>query len=80
MKTYGMVAGLLLGFLVFGSPVFAQSSLQPVNIDGISAAMGKQGDLTGEMYKVSFPRSDLNVKVGTWRSSRHWPWWPGPPS
>ena len=26
--------------------------------------MGKEGDLTGEMYKVSFPRSDLTVKVG----------------
>src|SRR5262249_7676948 len=28
-------------------------------------AIGKQGDLTGEMYKVSFPRSDLNVKAGS---------------
>jgi Domain of Unknown Function (DUF1259) len=43
--------------------VLAQSGLQPVNIDGISAAMGRQGDRAGEMYKVSFPRSDLNVKV-----------------
>jgi uncharacterized protein DUF1259 len=64
MKPYGMVAGLLLGLMLHGSPVFAQSSLQPVNVDGISAAMGKQGDRIGEMYKVSFPRSDLNVMVG----------------
>ena len=26
--------------------------------------MGKEGDLSGEMYRVSFPRSDLTVKVG----------------
>jgi hypothetical protein len=25
--------------------------------------MGREGELTGEMYKVSFPRSDLTVKV-----------------
>ncbi len=64
MTAHKMVPVVLLGLLLFVGPVFAQSSLQPVNIDGISAAMGKQGDRTGEMYKVSFPRSDLNVKVG----------------
>ncbi len=31
--------------------------------DGIAKAMGKEGDLIGEMYKVSFPRSDLTVMV-----------------
>ena len=25
--------------------------------------MGKEGELTGEMYRISFPRSDLNVNV-----------------
>src|SRR5712691_6280907 len=64
MTVYKMVPGILLGLLLLSSPVFAQTNLQPVNIDGISAAMGTQGDRTGEMYKVSFPRSDLNVKVG----------------
>jgi biotin operon repressor len=64
MKSYGMMPALLLGVILLGSPVLAQSSLQPVNIDGINAAMGKQGERTGEMYKVSFPRSDLNVRVG----------------
>src|SRR5262249_15578476 len=33
--------------------------------DGIEKAFGKEGEqLTGEMYRVSFPRSDLSVKVG----------------
>ncbi len=64
MKPHKMVPGLLLGLLLFGSPGFAQSGAARPNIDGIAQAMGKQGDLTGEMYKVSFPRSDLNVTVG----------------
>jgi Domain of Unknown Function (DUF1259) len=34
-----------------------------VNTDGIAKAIGKEGELTGEMYKVSFPRSDLTVNV-----------------
>ena len=37
---------------------------RPLNTDGIAKAMGKEGDFTGEMYRVSFPRSDLTVKVG----------------
>src|SRR5260221_8544408 len=65
MKLYEMVAGLLLGLALYSGPVYAQSNPQPVNVDGISAAMGKQGDRIGEMYKVSFPRSDLNVMVGS---------------
>ncbi len=38
----------------------AQSRL---NTDGIAKAIGKEGELTGEMYRVSFPRSDLTVNV-----------------
>jgi len=49
------------------SPVFAQSNVQPLNTDGIAKAVGKQGDLIGEMYKVSFPRSDVTVKMGDLR-------------
>ncbi len=64
MKSYEVVSGLLLGLLLSATPVFAQSNVPRLNIDGIADAMGKQGDLTGEMYKVSFPRSDLNVRVG----------------
>src|SRR6516165_4917071 len=57
-------AGLLLGLTLIASPSWAQTSVQQLNTDGIAAALGSKGDLTGEMYKVSFPRSDLTVKVG----------------
>ena len=50
--------------LIASSPTFAQGNVQQLNADGIAKAMGKSGDLTGEMYRVSFPRSDLAVKVG----------------
>ncbi len=65
MKSHKTASALLTALLLLTSPVVAQSNGQRLNIDGISEALGKKGDLTGEMYKVSFPRSDLNVKVGT---------------
>ena len=42
----------------------AQTNIPQLNVDGIAKAIGKEGDLTGEMYKVSLPRSDLTVKAG----------------
>jgi Domain of Unknown Function (DUF1259) len=63
MKYDRLVSGLLLGVILLATPAFAQSNLQRLNTDGIAKAMGREGDLTGEMYKVSFPRSDLAVKV-----------------
>src|SRR6516225_4680391 len=64
MGAYKMISGLFLGLMFLASPVFGQSNTQPLNTDGIAKAMGKQGDLTGQMYKVSVPRSDLTVKIG----------------
>lgn len=32
--------------------------------DGIARAMGKKGEVIGEAYKITFPRSDLHVKAG----------------
>jgi len=58
-------AALLLGLTLIASPASAQSNAYGLNTDGIAVALGRKGDLTGEMYKVSFPRSDLSVKVGT---------------
>jgi hypothetical protein len=63
MKCDRLVSGLLLGVLLLATPVFAQGNVQRLNTDGIAKAMGREGELTGEMYKVSFPRSDLTVKV-----------------
>ena len=64
MKFNQLVPGLVLSLMLVAGPAFAQTNVQPLNTDGIAKAMGKEGDLTGEMYRVSFPRSDLTVKVG----------------
>jgi hypothetical protein len=64
MKSAKLVSELLLGLTLLASPAFAQRDVQRLNTEGIARAIGKQGDLTGEMYKVSFPRSDLTVNVG----------------
>src|SRR5215471_19269612 len=64
MKSAKLVSGFLLGLTLLASPAFAQRDVQRLNTEGIARAIGKQGELTGEMYKVSFPRSDLTVNVG----------------
>jgi len=65
MKPHRLLWYLLLSLVLTASPeVFAQSNARQLNVDGIAKAIGKEGDLTGEMYKVSFPRSDLTVKAG----------------
>src|SRR5260221_14478089 len=63
MKFNRLVSGISLGVILLATPVFAQGNVQWLNTDGIAKAMGKSGELTGEMYRVSFPRSDLAVKV-----------------
>src|SRR5262249_23174900 len=64
MKSAKLVSGFLLGLTLLASRAFAQGDVQRLNTEGIARAIGKQGELTGEMYKVSFPRSDLSVNVG----------------
>ena len=64
MKPERLVSGLVLGLLLVAAPAFAQGNVQKLKTDEIAKAMGKEGDLTGDMYKVSFPRSDLTVNVG----------------
>ena len=65
MKCNRLGSWLLLTLMLTASPeVFAQSNIPQLNVDGIAKAIGKEGDLTGDMYKVSFPRSDLMVKAG----------------
>src|SRR6516165_7221754 len=65
MKRDRFLWWLLLSLVLTASPVvFAQNNTRQLNVDGIARAIGKKGDLTGEMYRVSFPRSDLTVKAG----------------
>ena len=63
MKFDRLMYGVILGLILFAAAASAQSSAQRLNTDGIAKAMGKEGELTGEMYRVSFPRSDLTVNV-----------------
>ena len=65
MKSGKLVSGLLLGLTLLASPAYAQRDVQRLNTEATATAIGKQGELTGEMYKVSFPRSDVTVRVGS---------------
>jgi uncharacterized protein DUF1259 len=64
MTSPKLMSGLLLGLTLLASPALAQGNAQQLNTDGIAQAIGKPGETTGPMYKVSFPRSDLSVRVG----------------
>lgn len=65
MNTTRLLFSLVMSLMLLGAaPVYAQGGAPELKLRGIADAMGKEGDLTGEMYKVSFPRSDLNVKAG----------------
>jgi Domain of Unknown Function (DUF1259) len=65
MKSARLFFGLSLGLILLASPALSQRDVQRLDTEGIARAIGKQGELTGEMYKVSFPRSDLTVNVGS---------------
>ena len=43
MKFDRLMSGLLLGLMFAAGPAFAQSNIQPLNTDGITKAMGKEG-------------------------------------
>lgn len=51
-----MLSGLSLLFL---SSAFAQ-----IDSTALNSVFGKKGTVTGNVYKISYPRSDLTVKVG----------------
>ena len=63
MKYDRLASGIFLCVILLASPVIAQSNTLRLDTDGIAKAMGKEGELTGEMYKVALPRSDLTVNV-----------------
>ncbi len=47
-----------------GALGLAETNRSRLDQDGIAKAFGKRGETMNETYKVSFPRSDLRVKVG----------------
>src|SRR6266568_3008250 len=58
MKRKQFILCSLLFFLVAGN-VFAQSDWSEVE-----KVFGKKGNVQGDVFKITFPRSDLKVKVG----------------
>jgi hypothetical protein len=58
-----MIARLrcLIAFCILLSPILV--SAQGLNTGPIDQALGRSGQKTGEVYKISFPRTDLHVSV-----------------
>src|SRR5437870_2937862 len=40
------------------------SALSPIDSTAVNNVFGKKGTVTGNVYKISYPRSDLKVKIG----------------
>jgi Domain of Unknown Function (DUF1259) len=57
-----MSAGLLVG--MFAALPAAQTGSAPLDTNAIAQGLGAQGQMQGDVYKVTFPRSDLSVAVG----------------
>lgn len=51
-------------FLVLALWGFSTAYAQPAGWDGVEKALGRKGAAQGDMFKVTFPRSDLAVKIG----------------
>jgi hypothetical protein len=43
---------------------FSTAYAQPTGWDGVEKVLGRKGTVQGDMFKITFPRSDLSVKVG----------------
>lgn len=50
-------------FFAMGAVAYGQN-VPSLDQDGIAGALGRKGQVTGEAYKVTFPRSDLRVRAG----------------
>jgi len=50
--------------LLFSAAGFIYCNAQQIDSTALNSVFGKKGTVTGNVYKVSFPRSDLKVKVG----------------
>src|SRR6185312_12758044 len=50
-------------FLVVVMLAFVFCNAQQIDSDALNNVFGKKGTVTGNVYKISYPRSDLKVKV-----------------
>ena len=64
MKFQGVLRCILFTLALSASLAAPAVRATELNTTGIAKAIGREGVLSGEMYKVSFPRSDLTVKIG----------------
>ncbi len=52
---------LLLTFVLLS---FTSANAQPTGWDGVEKVFGRKGAAQGNLYKITFPRSDLSIKIG----------------
>src|SRR3954469_3892574 len=50
--------------LLFSAAGFVYCSAQQIDSTALNNVFGKKGTVTGNVYKISYPRTDLKVKVG----------------
>lgn len=50
-------------FLIVAMPAFVFCNGQQIDSSALNNVFGKKGTVTGDVYKISYPRSDLKVKV-----------------
>ncbi|MDE3183139.1 MAG: DUF1259 domain-containing protein [Bacteroidota bacterium] len=50
-------------FLALAMPAFVYCNAQQIDSNALNNVFGKKGTVTGNVYKISYPRSDLKVKV-----------------
>ena len=50
--------------LLFLAALFVTNSFAQIDSTALNNIFGRKGTVTGNVYKISFPRSDLKVKVG----------------
>ncbi len=63
-KLMKLGASLIILAIQTGALALAETNHSGLDQDGIAKAFSKKGEIIGKTYKVSFPRSDLRVKVG----------------
>lgn len=50
--------------LLLSASLLALNSIAQINNEALDNIFGKKGMVTGNVYKIGYPRSDLKVKVG----------------
>lgn len=62
-KNYKIYIMKKILFLIVALPAFVFCNAQQIDSNALNNVFGKQGTVTGNVYKISYPRSDLKVKV-----------------